>query len=120
MANKFGIPHDIEILIRKRDKNCVYCHKKMIYPFHQSNPIDFATIEHLNHRQDWNSVESYVQEGLPVDEIVTICCKSCNSSRGSKPLKDWFESQYCQGKNINYNTVAKVVKNYIDKYEQLL
>lgn len=50
MANKFGIPRNIEEKLRARDKNCVYCHKKMIYPYVSSRPSNSATIEHFREK----------------------------------------------------------------------
>ena len=119
MANKYGIPNEVELLIRKRDTECVYCHKKMIYPCVGTDRRDWATIEHLNHIQDWDSVESYIKDGKPVSEIVAICCYRCNSSRREKPLREWFTGSYCMDpqRNINEKTVAKVVQDYISKYE---
>lgn len=65
MANKFGIPEEELIKIRARDKNCVYCHKKMIYSFISERQGDCATIEHLNFDGPFY--------GLQIDDIV-ICC----------------------------------------------
>ncbi len=110
--------------IRKRDKVCVYCGKDFDKTHHTETRVDWDELEHLNHKPDWDSVGCYMREGKPVSEIVAICCKSCNSSRGSKSLLKWFKKGYCaEGKNsmvkiINEETVANVVKKYIDKYEK--
>ena len=113
MPNNCGIPEEALRKIRERDKTCVYCHKPMINPDSGGNRIDWATIEHLNHLPDWDSVRSFIHENKPVEEIVAICCGSCNSSRSDKSLPDWFKTPYCISRNINENTVAEVVKNYI-------
>ena len=107
MSNKYGLPEEELNKIKARDKTCVYCHKKMIND--GSDPrTDWATIEHLNYLPPWNNPET-----------VAICCWSCNASRGKKPLKDWFQSSYCKKKNINKDTVAEPVRNYI-KYNKTL
>jgi 5-methylcytosine-specific restriction endonuclease McrA len=107
MSNSFGIPQEIELKIRKRDKKCVYCNKKMLCPYTSKKHNDSATIEHLRHKKPF-----YWKEGL--QEInIAICCGECNSSRGAKPLKDWFKIKYCTDKNINENTVAAPVKGYL-------
>lgn len=112
-------PYKEEIeFIRNRDKTCVYCHKSFDLEHNQNNRKDWDTIEHLNHRQDWDSVGSYHKKNKSVLEIVAICCLACNSSRRDKPLLEWFKSKYCL-KSINYQNVAEVVKNYIDKYEKI-
>ncbi|PIQ68923.1 MAG: hypothetical protein COV91_01485 [Candidatus Taylorbacteria bacterium CG11_big_fil_rev_8_21_14_0_20_46_11] len=102
--------------IRRRDITCVYCSKR----FDRTREQDRDTVEHLNHRQDWDSVGSYMREGKPVSEIVAICCMECNRNRGAKPLLEWFGSKYCveRTRPINYQTVAQVVRNYINKYEK--
>ncbi len=109
MKNKYGLPEEELNRIKKRDKFCVYCHKKMITPYQRSCKKDSATIEHLNHLPPWNNIDT-----------VAFCCGSCNSSRRDKKIKDWFKTKYCLERNINYNTVAKPVKGYLDNYEKFL
>lgn len=113
MANKFGIPEGELMKIRARDKTCVYCHKRMIYPFIRKRQRDCATIEHLN-----SDGPFYWREGLKIDDVV-ICCGQCNSSRGAKKLEDWFKTKYCIERNINKNTVAEPVKKYLNRKNSL-
>jgi len=105
-------PEDVLKKIRERDEDCVYCHK----PFIKGDNNASATIEHLNHRKDWDSVGSYLNEGKDISKIVAICCHACNSSRSDKSLLEWFKTPYC--KSINYDTVSDVVRKYIDAYEK--
>jgi hypothetical protein len=107
VKNKYGLPKDELKRIRERDKNCVYCHKKMVNSNNSSKYRDWATIEHLNNLPPWDNIDT-----------VAFCCGSCNSSRGNKKLLDWFKSSYCTERNINYDTVAAPVREYIDKYEK--
>jgi hypothetical protein len=107
MVNKFGIPEKMLIEIRDRDQNCVYCHKKMIYPYNKNNAKDSATIEHLNYDGPF-----YWKTGLQ-EEDIAICCGECNSSRGKKELKKWFKSSYCKENKINKDTVSSPIKKYI-------
>ncbi|MBU6414853.1 HNH endonuclease [Patescibacteria group bacterium] len=110
MANKFGIPTEVEKSIRARDRVCVYCRKKMKEYLHTiGSPKDKATIEHLNFDGPF-----YWKKGLKESDIV-ICCQSCNSSRGEKKLVGWFKTQYCIDGKINKKMVAMPVKNYIQK-----
>lgn len=111
MHNKFGIPEDVEKRIRERDIKCVYCSNLMFYPYDPSNRSDSATIEHF--REDG---PFYWKDGLK-EEDLSICCGSCNSSRGRRKISDWFKSSYCKKRNINFNKVTKVVQDYILKYE---
>lgn len=112
---------DVLEKIRKRDDlKCVYCGKKMIFPWSKSNIADSAEIEHLNHKKHLDSVGSYMREGKDVSTIVAYCCHTCNSDRSDQSLLDWFKTPYCtsKDKDINYLTVAMVVRNYIDAYEK--
>jgi hypothetical protein len=68
---------------------------------------DQATIEHLN-----RSGPFYVREGLKKKDVV-ICCRGCNSSRGTLRLSDWFKSDYCVSRNINASAVERPVKRYL-------
>lgn len=102
MSNKYGISIEDEKRIRTRDKTCVYCHKEMMSSNGGGWCGDWATIEHLNYLPPWNNPAT-----------VAMCCWSCNSSRSNKKLTDWFKSSYCMDKNINTETVAKPVKDYI-------
>ena len=106
MSNKYGIPEVALKKIRERDITCVYCHKTMTNLNTGGRRSDWATIEHLNYLPPWNN---------PV--TVAICCGSCNSSRGTKKLLDWFKSAYCLEKDINKETVAKPVVEYISTHE---
>ena len=46
-------------------------------------------------------------------ENICLCCVSCNASKGSKELTDWFKSPYCIKKGITADSVAIVVKNFL-------
>ncbi len=107
MKNKYGLPENELNKIRQRDKECVYCHKKLVTPSPNKPYKDWATIEHLNHLPPWNNINT-----------VAICCGGCNSSRGKRKITEWFKSKYCIERNINYETVANSVKEYIRKYEK--
>jgi hypothetical protein len=107
--NKFGIPEGVLARIRSRDNDCVYCRKRMIYPYVANCSRDCATIEHLNFEGPF-----YWKDGLQQEDIV-ICCGACNSSRGEKTLPAWFRTRYCMEKNINWLTVAAPVRSYLDR-----
>lgn len=113
MKTKYGIPQEELDKIVERDKNCVYCHK----PWNLKNR---RSIEHLNHRWDWDSVGDFVSKGWPVFPIIAICCVNCNSSRSDKKISKWInedKSGYCKRNNISFKSIAPVVREYIQKYE---
>lgn len=110
MFNKFEISEEVEARLRRRDKKCVYCRKAMIYPYDGDKRRDSATIEHLNENPPFYWSDGLKEEGL------AICCGGCNSSRGKKTLEYWFKSSYCVERNINGETVAKPVQEYIKNH----
>jgi len=116
MANKYGIPDNVEEEIRKRDMPyCVYCHKKMTIPKRGGSRSNWATIEHLNERGPDYWDESWNEIRLSENNLA-ICCFGCNASRGQLSLYKWFESPYCTDRKINKNTVTSPVKKFILSY----
>lgn len=97
MANKWNIPVWLEKKVKSRDKVCVYCSAEFRNNFH-----DRATWEHID-----NNGSNVCEENI------TLCCNSCNASKGSKRLADWLKTVYCVKKKINNKTVAPVIKTYI-------
>jgi hypothetical protein len=103
--NRWNIPDDLEKKIRKRDKLCVYCRTKLReYPHTSGVPRNKATWEHINN----NDLRSAIN--------VVRCCGACNSSKGTKKLLDWFESEYCKKRDINKKKVRAAVKNWLRDY----
>jgi 5-methylcytosine-specific restriction endonuclease McrA len=100
MANRWGIPREVENIVRQRDLACVYC------------GVDFT--EDMRSRKTKPSWEHIVND-IRVNGIdnIALCCMSCNASKGAKFLEDWLKSDYCNAKGITENTVAQVVKNVI-------
>ena len=109
MSNRFGIPADTEQRIRARDTTCVYCGKV----YSPRSRRDMPTIEHLNENPPF-----YWEDGLK-EEGLAICCGSCNSSRGSRKLRDWFRTPYCleRVKPIDATTVAPAIRRYLRSAE---
>ena len=104
MTNIYGISEDRLMQIRKRDKTCVYCYKKMTEHTARVFRGDWWTIEHLNHFPPWDNPNE-----------IAICCWSCNASRGRLTLAKWFRSSYCIEKRIKFDTVAKPIRDHIQK-----
>lgn len=98
MANKWGIPINVEEHVLKRDKSCVYCGVKF------SN-------ENRKTKQSWE----HIVNDLRINNIdnIALCCISCNASKGAKLLKNWLESNYCINKRITAETVATIIKKAI-------
>jgi 5-methylcytosine-specific restriction endonuclease McrA len=101
MSNTYGISEQVERAIRARDKACVYCGILMKQSPH-ARRASGTTIEHFNN--DGPLKEKY---------NVAICCRRCNSSKGTKSLAACFKTPYCCEKKITAETVSKPVKEYI-------
>ena len=102
MSNRWGIPKNVEELVRERDKNCVYC------------GISFANsvVTHKT-RPTWEHIINDIKINGP--DNIAICCGSCNASKGARTLEEWLKSNYCISKSITINSVAPVVKLHFDK-----
>jgi hypothetical protein len=100
MVNRWCIPAWLEQRIRKRDTGCVYCG----ISFKANSPRKVATWEHIDN-----------DEHHICETNIVLCCRSCNSSKGTKTLSSWLKSPYCEQKQINRATVAKIIKRYIER-----
>lgn len=101
MANKWGIPKEVEKTVLQRDLFCVYC------------GVDFS----INHesrktKPSWEHIVNDIRTST-IDNIA-LCCTSCNASKGAKQLEEWLEAKYCKTKRISKETVANVVKDALD------
>ena len=103
---KYGMPlADYEKLVKKY-KKCVYCQRRLVKRVGSIGPQGKAgTVEHLDYRGNSGS-------------YVAMCCGSCNSSRGKKPLLEWFEMPYCAKRNITEKRVHPIVRKYIRDRER--
>jgi len=99
MANKWGIPKEVEEFVKKRDLTCVYCNNK------------FSNTDRKL-KQTWEHIINDIR--INNSENITLCCYSCNASKGNKTLEDRLESKYCKEKNITKETVAPVVKIHLE------
>lgn len=98
--NKWGIPAWLEDEVLARDKTCVYCGIEMLdkKPPNGSRR-SVATWEHIIN-----------DASIVTRENIARCCFSCNSSKGTKKLSDWMQSNYCRKRGINKDTVAGIAK----------
>ena len=98
--NRWGIPKALEEEIRLRDKNCVYCGVLLLEKScSNGSRKQVVTWEHIV-----NDAKIVTRENI------ARCCAGCNSSKGTKLLADWMQSDYCKKKGIKQCSVAGVVK----------
>lgn len=106
MANRWGIPKDVEEFVKQRDRSCVYCGQEFL-----------VKPDSRRQKPSWEHIVNDIRiNGI---ENISLCCMSCNSSKGSKLLEDWLESDYCKRNNISEDSMAQVVKDAIKNPPQL-
>ena len=96
MANKWGIPIEVEIIVKERDKNCVYCGVEFL----ESN-------DSRKSKPSWEHIVNDIR--INGKDNIALCCISCNASKGAKLIEDWLQSEYCKRKNITIDNIATVV-----------
>ena len=95
MANKWGIPKDVEVAVRARDKVCVYC-----------------GVEFGSERKTVSSWEHIINDvNIATMENIALCCIGCNASKGTKSLRDWIDSRNAKNRGITIESLAPVVLN---------
>ncbi len=98
MANRWGIPKFVEDFVKARDTNCVYC------------GVSFTdSIKTNKTRPTWEHIINDIRKNGT--ENVSLCCNSCNSSKGSKNITDWFNSKYCKKKELIWKVLLQSLKN---------
>lgn len=100
MANRWGIPKEVEEYVLKRDQKCVYC--GIIFDNYTKSRKQSRTWEHIINDIRINGTDN-----------IAICCGSCNASKGNKVLQEWLKGKYCISKSITKETVANVVKKHL-------
>ncbi len=100
MANRWGIPKEVEEFVKQRDLHCVYCG----IAFDANSRKTKATWEHIINDIRINGPDN-----------IALCCGSCNASKGNKLLNECLNSKYCESKGLTAENVALVVKNYLNK-----
>jgi len=100
MSNRWGIPKWLEDEIKERDKYCVYCGIFMIEKsLKGESRCSVASWEHIIN-----------DASIITRDNIARCCTGCNSSKGTKDLIVWLESNYCKSKGITEKSVAEVLK----------
>jgi 5-methylcytosine-specific restriction endonuclease McrA len=95
--NKWNIPDWLESEVKHRDRNCVYC--RITFGSSKETRKSIATWEHI------------VNDARIINRgNIARCCIRCNSSKGTKTLSAWLESDYCKKRAITKDTVAEVVR----------
>ncbi|MDQ2180513.1 hypothetical protein [Marinifilum sp. D714] len=105
MANRWGIPKEVEEFVTIRDNSCVYC------------GIEFKLDEKSRkNKPSWEHIVNDIR--INGSDNIALCCMSCNASKGAKLLENWLESAYCKKKGITVESVANVVKMALQNYSR--
>jgi hypothetical protein len=105
MANRWGIPKDVEDFVIERDRKCVYC------------GVEFSTSENnRKNKQSWEHIINDIQQNGA--DNIALCCVSCNASKGNKSLVDWMNGKYCKEKMITFESVSPIIKTFLLKYSK--
>lgn len=102
MANKWGIPANVEKLVLERDKSCVYC--GVVFSENETS---------RGKKKSWEHIINDIR--INDSKNIALCCISCNASKGAKDLKDWLKTKYCKDKGINTDTISKVIREILPK-----
>lgn len=94
MANRWKIPKDVELAVKARDVNCVYC------------GVEFGITRST--KASWEHIVNDIT--ISTLENIALCCVGCNASKGAKDLKFWLASHNAQRRGINNDTLADIVK----------
>lgn len=62
MANKYGVPREVELRIRERDAHYIYCGTT----FSQGAKGNSATIEHLNELPPFYWKDGLIESGVAI------------------------------------------------------
>ena len=99
--NRWSIPDSLEKEVIDRDRACIYC----------GMAFGLADAK-FGRRPSWEHIVN--DASIITRENIALCCRSCNSSKGIKPLSTWLDSPYCKKRGINRDTVAAVVRNTLE------
>jgi hypothetical protein len=94
--NSWNIPDWLEKEIYARDTSCVYC------------GVIFGSTAGRGSHASWEHIIN--DATIITRENISLCCRSCNSSKGAKLLANWLGSAYCLRRGMSAESVAVVVK----------
>jgi hypothetical protein len=93
VANRWGIPREVEAAVLTRDERCVYC------------GCEFGT--ERARKQSWEHIINDIS--IATMENIALCCIGCNASKGTKVLHVWLASPRAKRRGISEATLSPVV-----------
>lgn len=98
--NRWGIPKGLEEEIVTRDKTCVYCGVLLL----EKAPRNGSR----KHMATWEHIINDAR--IVTRENIARCCAACNSSKGTKLLADWIQSDYCKKKALTSARLPQLLR----------
>ena len=86
VRNRWHIPDWLEHEVLQRDTSCIYC------------GTTFGSAASFGSRPSWEHIVNDAR--IITRENIARCCRSCNASKGVKPLSIWLASAYCKQRGI--------------------
>lgn len=99
MANRWGIPQEVESFVLSRDKICVYC------------GAEFTAERKF--KPSWEHIINDVS--IATVENIALCCVGCDASKGNKLLTDWLNSDNAKKRGVRKENLAQVVLNALNQ-----
>jgi 5-methylcytosine-specific restriction endonuclease McrA len=99
--NRWNIPEWLEREVIERDRSCVYC--GVSFSGQGASRRESPSWEHIIN-----------DERIVTRENIVRCCIGCNASKGAKALLEWLESKYCRDRGISSDSVAPIVRRFIE------
>lgn len=103
MANRWGIPQDVEVAVLTRDESCVYC--------------GCAFGEGRASQRSWEHIINDIT--IATAENIALCCVGCNASKGANDLKSWLHSDNARRRGGSTETVAAVVAAALERHNKM-
>ena len=99
--NRWNISASLESEILERDKSCIYC--GVAFGLAGARFGSRPSREHIV-----NDARIITRENI------ARYCRSCNASKGVKPLTVWMDSAYCKRRGINKDNAAAVARSALE------
>lgn len=99
-AARWKISRELALAVILRDDVCIYCRRRFEY-----SPGPRAACPSWEHiKNDLSLVDA---------RNIALCCVRCNSSKGTKSLADWLNSNYCKERGITDWSMAPVASAHL-------
>ena len=100
MANRWGIPREVEQEVLARDTVCVYC--------------GVAFTSERKFKPSWEHIINDIT--IATTDNIALCCVGCNASKGTKLLSDWLNSPNAKKRGISQETLSPTILKALNNF----